>query len=160
MIILGIDPGLASTGYGIIKITKKLRHIGHGVISTDPRETVGKRLKDINQQVKELINNYKPNILAVEKLYFFKNQKTAVSVSEAKGVILLTASKKKIPVIEFTPLQVKLATVGYGRASKGQIQKMVKKILNLKKIPTPDDAADGLAIALCCTRSLKNGESL
>jgi len=160
MIILGIDPGLASTGYGVINTKKNMKHIEHGVISTDPGKTVGERLKKINREMKRLINKYKPDVLAIEKLYFFKNQKTAVSVFEAKGVVLLTASRKKIPVREFTPLQVKLAMVGYGRASKGQVQSMVKRILNLKKIPKPDDAADGLAIALCCKRSLKNKKSL
>ena len=157
MIILGIDPGTARTGFGIIKKTKdknKLKTIDYGCITTDPALSDGKRLKIINDELNKLIKKYQPDILAVENVYFFKNLKTAMPVSQAKGVILLTAAKKKIPVYEFTPLQVKMTIVGYGRADKKQIQKMVKVLLNLKEVPRPDDAADALAIAICCAYSL------
>jgi len=161
MIILGIDPGIAATGYGTIRtsdkqraINNKLKCLGYGVIQTDPQFSSGERLKRLNNELDKLIKKYQPDILAVENVYFFKNLKTAMPVSQAKGVILLTAAKKKIPVYEFTPLQVKMTIVGYGRADKKQIQKMVKVLLNLKEVPRPDDAADALAIAICCAYSL------
>jgi len=158
MIILGIDPGTARTGFGIIKKTKdknKLKTIDYGCITTDSTLSDGKRLKIINDELNKLIKKYQPDILTVENVYFFKNLKTAMPVSQAKGVILLTAAKKKIPVYEFTPLQVKMTIVGYGRADKKQIQKIVKVLLNLKEVPRPDDAADALAIAICCAYSLE-----
>jgi crossover junction endodeoxyribonuclease RuvC len=153
MIILGIDPGLATTGYGIIKKRKKgnvLKCLDYGLIKTNPSLKKAERLKELNNKLNQLIKKYKPKALALENIYFFKNLKTAVPISQAQGVILLTAAKKKIPVFEFTPLQIKMAMVGYGRAEKIQIQKMIKKILNLKEIPH-DDAADGLAVAICLT---------
>ena len=162
MIILGIDPGTARTGFGIIKKTKdknKLKTIYYGCITTDSTLSDGKRLKIINDELNKLIKKYQPDILTVENVYFFKNLKTAMPVSQAKGVILLTAAKKKIPVYEFTPLQVKMTIVGYGRADKKQIQKIVKVLLNLKEVPRPDDAADALAIAICCAYSLRELDS-
>lgn len=159
MIILGIDPGTATTGYGVIKNigtrNQKLKIVDYGCIKTSPGFSDGERLKKINNELNKLIGRHKPKILAVENVYFFKNLKTAMPVSQAKGVILLTAAKKKIPVFEFTPLQIKMVIVGYGRASKSQIQKMVKFLLNLKKIPKPDDAADALAVAICCAYALE-----
>lgn len=149
MIIIGIDPGTATTGYGVIKKTKrKLNCLDYGIIQTTPSFSPEARLKKLHLELSKLLNKYKPKILVVEKLYFFKNIKTAIPVSEAKGVILLTAAKKKIKVKEFTPLEVKMGICGYGRATKQQIQKMVKEILNLKEVPKPNDAADALAIAL------------
>lgn len=155
MIILGIDPGTATTGYGVVKVKSEkrkakssLRCLAYGLIKTDPALPPAERLKKINNELNKIIKKHRPDILAVENIYFFKNLKTAMPVSQAKGVILLTAAKKNIPVYEFTPLQVKMAVVGYGRAEKEQIQKMVKILLNLKEIPRPDDAADALAIAL------------
>ena len=122
MIIIGIDPGTATTGFAIIKKTKgtknKLETIDYGCIKTCPDFSPGERLKKINNELNKLIKKYKPSVLAVENIYFFKNLKTAMPVSQAKGVILLTAAKKKIPVYEFTPLQVKMAITGYGRAEK------------------------------------------
>ncbi len=150
MIILGVDPGTATTGFGIIRKTKKkLKVIDYGCIKTYPDSTPGNRLKIINNELNKLINKYKPKVLAVENVYFFKNLKTAMPVSQAKGVILLTAAKKKIPVYEFTPLQMKMAITGYGKAEKKQVQKMIKVLLNLKEVPKLDDAADALGIALC-----------
>ena len=152
MIIIGIDPGTATTGYGIIKKTKNnLKCLGYGVIKTNPSLAPEQRLKKLHLELFKLLRRYKPKVLAVENVYFFKNLKTAMPVSQAKGVILLTAAKKKIPVYEFPPLQVKMTICGYGRATKQQIQKMIKETLNLNEIPKPDDAADALAIAICCT---------
>lgn len=159
MLILGIDPGTATTGYGMIRKNKnvKLKNkdgvscLGYGVIKTDPSFSDGERLQKIHGEISRLINRYKPEILAVENVYFFKNLKTAFPVSQAKGVILLAAAIKKIRVYEFTPLQVKMAVTGYGRAEKKQVQKMVKVLLHLEEIPRPDDAADALAIALTCS---------
>jgi crossover junction endodeoxyribonuclease RuvC len=156
MIILGIDPGTASTGYGIIKNFKssKLKNKAHfkcldyGVIKTSPSLAKPDRLKKINNELDKIMRKYRPEVLAVESLYFFKNLKTAIPVSQAGGVILLTAAKKKIPVYEFTPLQVKLMVAGFGRAEKEDVQKKTRLLLKLKDLPKPDDAADALAIAL------------
>ena len=159
MIIIGIDPGTATTGYGIIETTKndnQQKCISYGVITTNPALSPQERLKKINNKLNKLIKKYTPKILVVEKVYFFKNLKTAMPVSQAKGVILLTAAKKKIPVYEVTPLQVKMAISGYGRAKKKQIQEMTKILLKLKKIPKPDDAADALAIAICGNSLFRN----
>jgi len=150
MIICGIDPGTATTGFGVIKKTKKnLKVIDYGCIKTYPDSTPGDRLKIINTELNKLIKKHKPEVLAVENIYFFKNLKTAMPVSQAKGVILLTAAKKKIPVYEFTPLQMKMAITGYGKAEKKQVQEMVKVLLSMKEAPKLDDAADALGIALC-----------
>ena len=163
MIILGIDPGVATTGYGFIKTKRNTKHdirhtlkcLGYGCIKTTPEMPDAERLKKINQELNKIINKYKPQILAVENIYFFKNLKTAMPVSQAKGVILLTAAKKKIPVYEFTPLQIKMTVVGYGRAEKKQVQKMVEKILELEETPKPDDAADALGVAICYAFNLR-----
>lgn len=163
MIILGIDPGTARAGYGAIskiqnlksKTQNRLRCLDYGLIETDPSLTPAERLKKLNNELNKLIKKYQPETLAIENIYFFKNLKTALPVSQAKGVILLSAAKHKIPVIEYTPLQIKLAITSYGRADKNQVQQMVKRLLNLKEIPKPDDAADALAVAICCAHSLK-----
>ena len=151
MIIIGIDPGLADMGFGIVKKTgDKLECLDYGVITTSPDKKTGQRLNKLFIEVSKLLTKYNPDILAVEKLFFFKNLKTALPVSEAKGVILLAGAKKKIKVQELTPLQVKMGVCGYGRADKKQVQRMIKEILNLEKIPKPDDAADALGVAVCC----------
>ena len=150
MIICGIDPGTATTGFGIIKKTGgKLKVINYGCITTSPDLCAGDRLKKIKNELNKLIKKYQPEVLAVESVYFFKNLKTAMPVSQAKGVILLTAAKKKIPVYEFTPLQMKMAVTGYGKAEKKQVQEMLKVLLSMKEAPKMDDAADALGIALC-----------
>jgi crossover junction endodeoxyribonuclease RuvC len=157
MVILGIDPGTATTGYGLIRKSGKkrsLKYIKCGLIETESSLTDAKRLKIIYNEIIKLIRKHKPKALAVERLYFFKNLKTAMTVSQAKGVILLAAAKKKLPIYEFTPLQVKMAITNYGRADKKQMQRMIKALLNLKKLP-PDDAADALGTAICCANSLK-----
>lgn len=158
MIILGIDPGTATTGFGVLKIKGKKakpKAIDYGCITTSPALSAGERLKIINNELNNLIKKYQPKIMAVESLYFFKNLKTAMPVSQAKGVILLTAAKKKIPVYEFTPLQVKMTITGYGKAEKKQVQKMIQTLFNLEEKPKDknkrkDDATDALGVAFCC----------
>lgn len=161
MIILGIDPGTATTGFGLIEKTKdKIKVLDYGCITTTPDLCPGDRLKIINNELNKLIQKHQPKVMAVENLFFFKNLKTAMPVSQAKGVILLTAAKKKIPVYEFTPLQVKMAITGYGKAEKKQVQKMVQTLLNLEEKPKDknkrkDDATDALGVAFCYTLSSK-----
>ncbi|MDD5568975.1 MAG: crossover junction endodeoxyribonuclease RuvC [Candidatus Pacebacteria bacterium] len=154
MIILGIDPGTATTGIGIIEFKKaaqnQLSCLFYGTISTPAGMPASERLKLLNKDLGQTIKKYNPDAAAVESLYFFKNAKTVMAVSQARGVILLALSQKNIPLYEFTPLQAKVAVTGYGRAAKGQVQKMIKNILRLEKNPKPDDAADALAIAICC----------
>jgi len=155
MIILGIDPGTANTGYGVINDEKSLQHIGHGVIKTSPKDCPGERLRQINNQLSRVIKKYHPDIVAIETIYFFVNAKTAMPVSQAKGSILLMAAKKEIPVKEFSPLTIKLITTGNGRAKKKEVQKAVQKILQLKKIPKPEHAADALAVAITCVTKIR-----
>ena len=156
MRILGIDPGTAITGYGVIE--RKGRggvHIAHGCITTHKDTPKEKRLLLLEQGMMALFKEYKPDVVAVESLYFFKNLKTALPVSEARGVILLTIAKHKLPLYEFTPPQVKMSVTGYGKAEKKQIQKMVQLHLKLESLPKPDDAADALAVALACSSVLR-----
>ncbi len=161
MTIIGIDPGLAATGYGVIAYSPKknknqsFRLIDCGLIKTEPSLTLPKRLEKLHRQLASLLKKYSPDIMAVETVYFFKNLKTVIPVSQARGIILLSAAEKNIPVKEITPLQVKMAVTGYGRAKKAQIQETVKVILNLDKIPKPDDVADALAVAICGTSDKK-----
>lgn len=155
MIILGIDPGTAIVGYGVVSSNRsKLEMLDYGVILTDKKLIQAERLGIIREELAKIIKKYSPQIMAVESLFFFKNLKTAIKVAEARGVILSTGQAAGLNIAEFTPLQVKIATVGYGRAEKRQVQKMVQLILSLKEIPKPDDAADALAIAVCAANSL------
>lgn len=156
MIILGIDPGTATTGFGVISYEKnKFDCIEYGTIETLPSEGPGERLKQINFDLDYIIKKHQPEIVAIESLFFFKNLKTVMPVSQARGVIILTVSKHNIPFLEFTPLQAKVAVTGYGKAKKKQVQEMVKNILRLEEIPKPDDAADALALAICCADNCK-----
>ncbi|MBU0686277.1 MAG: crossover junction endodeoxyribonuclease RuvC [Candidatus Margulisbacteria bacterium] len=156
MIILGIDPGTATTGFGVIrKLKNSIEYIACGCIRTSSKLSDEKRLSIINQEFRKLIKQYKPNQVAVEKLFFGDNAKTAMVVGQARGVILLGAADSNLPLAEYTPLQVKIAITGYGRAVKSQIQQMVKVLLKLDKIPKPDDAADALAIAICHAHTLR-----
>jgi len=156
MIILGIDPGNATTGFGVLEKTgQDFKAIDYGCIETMPGFCEGDRLKIINRELNKLIKKYQPKVMAVENLFFFKNLKTVMPVSQAKGVILFTAAKKRVPVMEFTPLQVKMAITGYGKAEKKQVQRMVQTMLCLEEKPKDktkrkDDATDALGIALCC----------
>lgn len=155
MIILGIDPGTTAIGYGLIKTNgNESEIIDYGCIFIKPKSSATERLKIINQKLMKLLEKYKPNKAAVENIFFYKNIKTAMRVSEARGVILFTIAKSNIPIEEYTPLQVKQAVTGYGRAEKKQVQEMIKMIFNLKNIPKPDDAADALAVAVCCAHSI------
>ena len=158
MIILGIDPGTAITGFAIIdgqRGEQKPKVIDFGCVITDKSVESSKRLRIIHEEISSIIKKYKPEIMAIESLYFFKNLKTAMPVSQAKGVILLAAAQKNIPIFEFTPLQVKMSVVGYGRAEKKQVQKMTHELLDLssfdlkEKSRKKDDAADALGVALC-----------
>ena len=151
MVILGIDPGIADTGYGIIKKQKNysLKCLDYGSIKTSPKSSLIDRLELLHLELNKIIQEYKPDIVSVEQLFFCQNAKTAMIVGQARGVVLLTIKQNNILFREFTPLQVKQAVSAYGRASKAQVQRMVKTILNLKEIPQPDDAADALAVAIC-----------
>lgn len=152
MKILGIDPGTATTGFAVIKKNGcEVAALDFGVISTQPKVSPEERLLEIFENICELIESHKPDLVAVESLFFFKNQTTAFAVAQARGVVLLSVAKFHIPLVEITPLQVKMAVTGYGRADKKQIQAMVKEIFALKKIPKPDDAADALAIAFAAS---------
>lgn len=154
MIILGIDPGYAIVGYGAIEYSDyKFRVIEYGAITTEANEDMFSRLKSIHDSLKEIISRIRPDCLSIEELFFNSNQKTAINVAQARGVLILAAMNEDIPVFEYTPLQIKQAIVGYGRAEKKQIQQMVKMLLNLEKIPKPDDTADALAIAVCHAHS-------
>jgi len=155
-IIIGIDPGLASTGFGVIVIENDEEiPIDFGVIQTSKEKDLNIRLNEIYKHLKKLINKYKPSAIAIEDIYFCKNLKTAILVAQARGVALLSTAEMGIPVFEYSPLQVKQAIVGYGKATKEQVQKMIKSILKLEKIPGSDHAADSLAIALCHAHSIK-----
>src|SRR3989344_2544522 len=154
MLILGIDPGTARIGVGLIEYkNKKAALVAFDCLTTKPEETTAERLNDLYQKLTKFIKKHKPEIITVEDIFFFKNTKTIIKVSQARGVILLAAARQNIEVREFTPLQVKQAITGYGRAEKKQMQQMVKVVLNLKEIPRPDDAADALAVAVCCAHS-------
>lgn len=149
--VLGIDPGVARIGWGMVKEEKNQTTVQHyGCISTDKALSFERRLLLIHRGIEKIIQKYRPDLVAIEQLFFYKNIKTAISVSQARGVIMLAAQQSNVPIKEFTPLQVKQTICGYGRADKKQIQKMIKIILKLKKLPQPDDIADALAIAVCC----------
>ena len=148
---LGIDPGIARTGYAILKESNKqsLEPIDYGCLTTPKAHSIHKRLFDLYSGLKKIIQNFKPTHLAIEKLFFSKNVKTALTVGQARGVILLAAEEAGLKISEFTPYEIKQAICGYGHADKKQIQHMVTKLLNLKSVPRPDDTADALAIAMC-----------
>lgn len=156
MIILGIDPGTAITGYGVLSQDGNyLRRIAFGAIRTKADQPIASRLLQIYQQLQQLIQEYHPEAVAVEELFFNKNVRTALAVGQARGVVLLAAAAANVTIAEYTPLQVKQAVVGYGRAEKIQVQEMVRVLLCLPEIPKPDDAADALAIAICHAHSRK-----
>ena len=159
MTILGIDPGTATTGFGIIQSQKKTSDyalVDFGVISTQKTLSDAERLEILAGDVNQLIKKYNPNAVGVEKLFLTTNQKTVMTVSQARGVVLLICQKHKLPIFEFTPLQVKSFICGYGKADKKQVQYMVQKTFKLKNPPKPDDAADALAVALCAGHFYKH----
>ena len=150
MRVLGFDPGTATTGYGVVERKgSRLYHIAHGTISTPAGMHFAERLAMIFAKAQALIARHQPDAVALEKLYFSQNVTTGISVAQARGVLALTAAQAGKPIGEFSPLEVKGAVVGYGKATKKQVQEMVKVLLNLDELPRPDDAADGLAIAIC-----------
>jgi crossover junction endodeoxyribonuclease RuvC len=151
VIILGIDPGIADTGFGVIAKEQngKLNCLAYGSIKTAANLDLSDRLEILQTELIKIIKKYQPQVAGVEQLFFTNNAKTALIVGQARGVVLLTLKQHKVPMREFTPLQVKQSVATYGQANKLQVQKMVKLILNLKEIPRPDDAADALALAIC-----------
>lgn len=156
MIILGVDPGTAITGYGVVESDgDALQMIASGAITTPSDWELPRRLQHIHAELAALIARYQPTDAVVEKLFFSKNVRTALSVGQARGVALLAAAQASLAIHEYTPLQIKQAVVGYGRAEKMQIQQMIKVLLQLDHIPQPDDAADALAIAICHAHSAK-----
>ncbi len=156
MIIFGVDPGTATTGYGIVEVSgDRLVSVSYGCIRTSPELNHQFRLLKIYRKLIDLIDLYKPDDIAVEKVFFNLNSKTAMLVGEARGVVMLAAATCGLRVFEYTPLQIKMSLVGFGRADKKQVQAMVKEVLNLDQIPFPDDAADALAAAVCHAHSLK-----
>lgn len=158
MIILGFDPGLATLGYGAIKSERgKNEMLDYGVVLTPKNENLPVRLAMLEEGIRKVINQFKPDEIAVEELFFCKNVTTAINVAHARGVLLLTAVKECGRMFEYTPLQIKQSLTGYGRADKNQIQQMVKTFLRLPKIPKPDDAADALAVALTHAQTNKMG---
>ena len=149
MKILGIDPGIGRCGWGVIENNgSKIKILNYGCIETSPKKEAPERLTEIYEQIIKIIKDYSPDCLSIEELFFNTNAKTAFVVGQARGVILLAASQKNLSISIYTPLQVKIALTGYGRADKNQIGQMVKILLNLKTIPKPDDSADALAIAI------------
>lgn len=156
MRILGIDPGTGILGFGVIDIDDrgKAALVDGGVIRTPVKEDDAVRLLTIYEELSDIIVNTKPQIMSVEKLFFAQNVTTAMTVAQARGVVLLAAMQAKLEIHEYTPLQIKQALTGYGRADKKQMQEMVRVILGLKEVPKPDDCADALAAALCCAQSL------
>lgn len=156
MKILGVDPGIATVGYGIVDYTgNKFTFADYGAIITPAKTPLENRLEQIYDELSKVIEYYKIESVAVEELFFNTNIKTAIHVSHARGVILLSSIKSGIKCYEYTPLQIKQAVVGYGRAEKQQVMAMVKMLLNLKQIPKPDDAADALAVAICHAHSMR-----
>lgn len=149
MIILGIDPGYAIVGYGVIDTDKNNKVLDYGAITTPKENSIAARLLEIEEGLKFLFEKYRPDVVAIEELFYYHNQTTVISVAQARGVILLSAQKYCGKIFEYTPMQIKQALTGNGRAEKKQVQYMVKAILGLPEIPKPDDAADALAVAIC-----------
>lgn len=150
MLALGIDPGTAICGYGLVDMTgNRLRPVHYGAVFTDKDMLPEMRLKKIYDEISALIETYRPDIMSVEQLFFNRNVTTAIAVGQARGVVLLTAANTNLPVLEFTPMQIKLAVVGTGSANKEQVTYMVQHLLNIRQKPKPDDVADALAVAIC-----------
>lgn len=161
MIIMGIDPGFAITGFGVVKYEgNKFSVLDYGAVTTEASMKLSQRLLVLNNRLEELIEKYSPDAISIEELFFNKNIKTALTVGHGRGVAVLAAAKLGVDIFEYTPLQVKQSVVGYGRAEKAQIQQMVKAILNLPAIPKPDDVADALAVAICHGNSHRMGAIL
>lgn len=150
MVILGIDPGYAIVGYGVVEYeSNRFKPFDFGAVTTPAGMPFNRRLEIIYDEISSIMAKYKPQALSLEKLFYNNNAKTVIDVSQARGVIMLAAQKNNVPVFEYTPLQVKQSVVGYGRAEKKQVQEMTRLILKLDKVPKPDDTADALAMAIC-----------
>lgn len=149
MITLGVDPGTALLGFGVVESDGDPTLIDYGAVATKPDKSMPERLSDLFDGVTDLLERFRPDVVAVEQLFFARNVTTAIAVGQARGVVLLAAARAHVPVVEYSPSEVKHAVVGYGKADKGQIQEMVRIILGLEFVPQPDDAADALAVALC-----------
>lgn len=161
MRILGIDPGIAIVGFGVVdKNGNRYSTVDYGAITTPAHTPLENRLKTIYDEMTLLFANFRPDAMSVEELFFNSNAKTAIAVGQARGVIILSAVENGVPIYEYTPLQVKQALTGYGRASKMQIQQMMKSMLGLSEIPKPDDVADALAIAVCHGNSVRYNDIL
>ena len=153
MIILGVDPGIATVGFGVISVSGHRQSLVRcGVIRTSAGTRLALRLKQIYDDISELLALYRPDAIAVEELFFNTNLKTGISVAHGRGVLILAGEERSIPMYEYTPLQVKQTVAGYGRAGKKQVMEMVRRLLSLEDLPRPDDAADALAIAICHAR--------
>lgn len=154
MRILGIDPGVAIVGYGVIEYNKNtFKVIDYGKITTPAHTPLPQRLKMVYDGMTELVNTFKPDVVSMEELFFNTNVTTAIAVGHARGVLVLATENASVPLAEYTPLQIKQAVAGYGRADKNQVQQMVKRFLNLTEVPKPDDTADALAVAICHAHS-------
>ncbi len=156
MKIMGIDPGLAAVGWGVVDhdpIARRVRHVAHGVIKTTPEHSTARRLQIIFQELGAVIREHKPEAVSIEELFFGSNRKTAVAVAQGRGAAILATAEADLPLAEYSPPRIKLALVGYGRATKIQVQQMVRSVLDLDEIPQPDHAADALAAALCYLHS-------
>lgn len=154
MKILGVDPGYATVGYGIIEYDNcRFKSIQNGAITTSSTISFPERLKLLYDKMTELIHTHKPDFLSIEELFFNTNIKTAMAVSHARGVLLLSAENVGLPIFEYTPLQIKQAVTGYGRADKNQVQQMVKTLMGFETVPKPDDVADAIAVAICHAHS-------
>ena len=158
MIVLGVDPGTATTGFGVVRYEGgKLTPLEFGVLLTQPDETMPNRLKSIYNDINTLLDKYSPDTVATERLFFHSNVTNAISVGGSVGVIMLAFAQRELPWAEYTPMQVKIAVAGYGGADKAQVQAQVTSLLKLTEIPRPDDAADGLAVAICHAHSYRLG---
>ena len=156
MIVLGIDPGTAATGYGVVERDgSRLRMLDYGCFQTLPAQTLPERLMAIHEAVVDLIETHRPASVGVERLFFNRNVQTAFAVGQARGAVLLAAAQHGLPVLEYGPHEVKIAVTGYGRAEKAQVQRMVQAVLGMAELPRPDDAADALAVAICLAHGLR-----
>ncbi|MGD2058515.1 MAG: crossover junction endodeoxyribonuclease RuvC [Anaerolineales bacterium] len=155
MLVIGIDPGTALTGFGLVRRSSdaSLELVDYGVIRTSSQQPMPRRLIKLHTELEALLKRYEPNQAAVERLFFQKNVTTAISVGQARGVVLLALANAGLPIEEYTPQDIKIAVTGYGAADKGQMQRMVKMLLTMQVLPTPDDAADALAVAICHAHS-------
>ncbi|MDL2294121.1 crossover junction endodeoxyribonuclease RuvC, partial [Ruminococcaceae bacterium OttesenSCG-928-D13] len=157
MRVLGIDPGYAIVGYGLVEAPAgQVIPLTYGALTTEAHTRFEDRLSEVYDDMCQLLAIHKPDAMSIETLFFNSNQKTAVAVAEARGVILLAARQANVPIFEYSPLQVKMAVAGYGKATKRQVQEMTRRLLKLRSIPKPDDAADALAIALCHAHSARS----